>query len=90
MTDLARRVAGNESIYAHMPALPNTERAVLGLDIVGRIPVGVKHHDFIGSREIETQTTSARERRMTNVSLVRLNLSHAAWRCDGGVLWSSR
>jgi hypothetical protein len=47
-----------------MPALPNTERAVLGLDIVGRIPVGVKHHDFIGSRynsrEIETQTTSAR------------------------------
>ena len=49
MTDLAGRVAGNESIYAHMPALPNTERAVLGLDVAGRIPVGINHYDFIGS-----------------------------------------
>jgi len=50
---LLERIRGNEAVDFDMPALPDTERPVLRLDIVGRIPVGIKHHDLIGSREVE-------------------------------------
>ena len=49
---------GHETEHAHVAPLADAVRAVLSLEVVGGIPVGVKYHHLVGACQVQAQTTS--------------------------------
>ena len=57
---LLHRVDGQQSQHAHLVLLPDPVRAVLRLQILVRVPVGVEDDDRVGRLQVQTETARAR------------------------------
>ena len=75
--NLFYRTRGDESEHFNIAALTNTIGSILGLKIVGWIPVRIHNYNFVRGCDIQTNTTGTRGNKEDKLIRVRIEV------CDG-------
>eukprot|EP00160_Parvularia_atlantis_P000046 Unigene10038_Nuclearia_a/m.30667 Unigene10038_Nuclearia_a/g.30667 ORF Unigene10038_Nuclearia_a/g.30667 Unigene10038_Nuclearia_a/m.30667 type:complete len:365 (-) Unigene10038_Nuclearia_a:805-1899(-) len=82
---LLDRARGHEPVHGHIALLPVAPRALAGLDVCGRVPVGVKNEHAVRARQVHAQAAHARRQQERKHVLVAVKLvNQAQARADRG------
>ena len=71
---LLHTALGHEAVHWHLFLLPYPVGSGLGLEIILRVPVGIKYYHSICGGQVHTQTTSSRREQETKILKSQVNM----------------